>query len=106
MAAAAPPSFPSVAWGRRAVTAASAGQGWAGPRTPVPLLHFRLPAPGLGHQGSCDPSVFPAVSWGCARTPAPGIMGNGMTKVGGRGSRSPHLPAPGPTAALALSACL
>lgn len=93
-AAAASPSFPSQAGGRRAVAAAAAGQGWAGPRTPGPLLPARLQAPGLGHQGSCDPSALRAASWGCARTPAPGIMGNGMTKVGGRGPRSPPWPPP------------
>lgn len=76
------------------MAAAAAGQGWAGPRTPGPLLPARLQAPGLGHQGSCDPSALRAASWGCARTPAPGIMGNGMTKVGGRGPRSPPWPPP------------
>lgn len=79
MAAAAAPSFPSLAGGRRAVTAA--GPGWARPRTPGPLLPARQPAPGLGHRGSCDPSAFGAASWGCGRPPGPGIMGNGMTKV-------------------------
>uniref|UniRef100_A0A9L0J133 Dual specificity protein phosphatase 15 n=1 Tax=Equus asinus TaxID=9793 RepID=A0A9L0J133_EQUAS len=67
----------------------SAGGGGGGGRaglggaagTPGPLLPARLQAPGLGHQGSCDPSALRAASWGCARTPAPGIMGNGMTKV-------------------------
>ena len=93
-AAAAPPPFPSLAGGRRAVVvaaAAAAGQG--------PLFPARLQAPGLGQQGNYDPSALRAASWGCARTPAPGIMGNGMTKVGGRGSRSAHLAAPSPAAA-------
>lgn len=79
-AAAAAPSFPSRAGGRRAVAAAP---GWPGPRTPGPRFPARLQAPGLGHQGSCDPSALRAASRGCARPPGPGIMGNGMTKVGG-----------------------
>lgn len=94
-AAAAPPPFPSRAGGRRAV--AVAGQGWAGPRTPGPPFPARLQAPGLGRQGSCDRIAFRATSWGCARTAAPGIMGNGMTKVGG-GPRAAS-PAPAPAAA-------
>lgn len=84
-AAAAPPSFPSLAGDQRVVAAAAAaaaGQGWAGPRTPSPLFPAGLQAPGLGHQGSCDPSTLLAASWGCTWTPVPGIMGNGMTKVG------------------------
>lgn len=84
-AAAAPPSFPSLAGDQlvvAAAAAAAAGQGWAGPRSPGPLFPAGLQAPGLGHQGSCDPSALLAASWGCTWTPAPGIMGNGMTKVG------------------------
>lgn len=82
MAAAAAPSFASLAGGRWAVTAA--GPGWARLWTPGPLLPARQPALGLGHRGSCDPSAFAAAGWGCGRAPGPGIMGNGMTKVGGR----------------------
>lgn len=81
MAAAAAPSFASLAGGRRAVTAA--GPGWARLWTPGPLLPARQ-ALGLGHRGSCNPSAFAAAGWGCGRAPGPGIMGNGMTKVGGR----------------------
>ena len=77
-----------------AAAAAAAGQG--------PLFPARLQAPGVGQQGSCDPSALRAASWGCARTPVPVIMGNGMTKVGGRGSRSSHLAAPSVAAAQAL----
>lgn len=66
---------------------AAAGPGSAGPGTSGPLLPAWLPAPGLGPQDSCDPSAFGAAGWGCARAPAAGIMGNGMTKVGGGPAR-------------------
>lgn len=110
-AAAATPAFPSLAGGRRAVAAAAAaaaaGQGWAelrtpGPpiparlRTPGPPIPARLQAPGPGRQGSCDPCAQRVASWGCARIPAPGIMGNGMTKVGGRDGATRTWPAPAP----------
>lgn len=81
--------------GRGPLAAAAAGQAWAGPRTPGPLFPARLQAPGPGCQRSGDPNALRAASWGCARTPAPGIMGNGMTKVGaGRRSRSGPPPSP------------
>ncbi|XP_057358855.1 dual specificity protein phosphatase 15 isoform X2 [Manis pentadactyla] len=67
--------------GRGPLAAAAAGQAWAGPRTPGPLFPARLQAPGPSCQRSGDPNALREASWGCARTPAPGIMGNGMTKV-------------------------
>jgi hypothetical protein len=97
VAAAAAPSFSSRVGGRLAL-AAAAGQCRAEPQASGTRVPARLQAPGLGHQGGSDPSVFRAASWGCARPPAPGIMGNGMTKVGGRGPRSPHLAARVPRA--------
>ncbi|XP_006860768.1 PREDICTED: dual specificity protein phosphatase 15 [Chrysochloris asiatica] len=61
------------------------GSGWAklaraAGAGPPPFL-ARLQAPGPSQQGSWDSNSFREASWACARTPAPGIMGNGMTKV-------------------------
>lgn len=84
-AAAAAPSLPSGAGGRREVAGGrlAAGQGWSGPLAPGLWFPVRLQALVLGQPGSCESSAFQAPSWGSPRPTGLVIMGNGMTKVGG-----------------------
>lgn len=94
MAAEAAPAFPSLAGG-----GGGGGGGWAelgraadaGPPDPR-----QAAGAGPGPSGQLLPLRSAGGELGCSRNPVPGIMGNGMTKVGGRDGAARPWPPPVP----------